>query len=36
MKLEKNGFWEKSILGVLVFGCPDCSSSNSTEFKAEH
>ena len=36
MELKKNGVSEKSFLGVLVFGHPYCSSSNSTEFNVEH
>ena len=33
--IELDGVKEKSILGVLVFG-PNCQSSDSTEFNAEH
>ena len=36
MELERNGFREKSFLGVLVFGHSHCSSINSTQFNVEH
>ena len=36
MELEKNGVREKSFLGVLVFGHPYCSSTDSTQFNFEH
>ena len=36
MELEKNGVREKSFLGVLVFGHPYCSSTDSTQFNVQH
>ena len=34
--IEVDGVKEKSFLRFLMFGHPYCSSSNSTEFNAEH
>ena len=36
MELKKNGVREKSLLGILVFRHPCCSSSHSNDFNAEH
>ena len=34
--IELNGVWEKSFLGVLVFGHPCCLSIDNTHFNVEH